>query len=164
MGLVSRISAAAIAVLGSSLLMACGGSVADADSDGALVRTPSSPPPSPFCAAARANAEAIRPLNAMSSGGARPDSLTSTVDEVRRTGSELMRLAPDDIRADVERTVQAVNLQLDVLVANNGDATAIARDPDLVARLSSPELTGAGERYRTYVNRNCTASGSRGTG
>lgn len=164
MDLVSRISAAAVAVLGSSLLVACGGSVADADSDGALGRTRSSPPPSPFCVAARANAEAIRPLNAMASGGARPESLSSTVDEVRRTGAELTRLAPDDIRADVERTVQAVNLQLDVLVANNGDATAIARDPDLVARLSSPELTGAGERYRTYVNRNCTASGSRSTG
>ncbi len=131
--------------------------MADADSDGARVPTPSGPPPSPFCAAARANAEAIRPLNAMASGGARPESLTGTVDEVRRTGAELLRLAPDDIRTDVERTVQAVNLQLDVLVANNGDAAAIARDPDLVARLSSPELTGAGERYRTYVNRNCTA-------
>ena len=33
MGLVSRISAAAVAVLGTSLLVACGGSVADADSD-----------------------------------------------------------------------------------------------------------------------------------
>jgi len=164
MGLVSRISAAAVAVLGTSLLVACGGSVADADSDRAWVPTPTGPPPSPFCAAARANAEAIRPLNAMASGGARPESLIGTVDEVRRTGAELMRLAPDDIRTDVERTVQAVNLQLDVLVANNGDGAAIARDPDLVARLSSPELTGAGERYRTYVNRNCTAAGSRGTG
>jgi hypothetical protein len=161
MGLVSRISAAAVAVLGTSLLVACGGSVADADSD-RRVPTPTGPPPSPFCTAARANTEAIRPLNAMASGGARPESLTGTVDEVRRTGAELLRLAPDDIRTDVERTVQAVNLQLDVLVANNGDATAIARDPDLVARLSSPELTEAGERYRTYVNRNCT--GSRGTG
>ena len=53
--------------------------------------------------------------------------------------------------------MQAVNLQLDVLVANGGDAAAIARDPELVARLSSPELAGAGERYRTYVNRTCTA-------
>ena len=61
--------------------------------------------------------------------------------------------------------MQAVNLQLDALVANGGDAAAIARDPELVARLSSPELTGAGERYRTYVNRTCTASGvPRGTG
>ena len=55
MGLVSRISAAAVAVLGSSLLVACGGSVADADSDGpagarpAAARRParSAPPPGP---------------------------------------------------------------------------------------------------------------------
>jgi hypothetical protein len=165
MGLVSRVGAAAVTVLSSSLLMACGGSVADADSDGRLVPTRSSGPPSPFCAAARANAEAIRPLNAMASGGARPESLGNTVDEVRRTGAELLRVAPDEIRTDVERTVLAVNLQLDALVANGGDAAAIARDPELVARLSSPELTGAGERYRTYVNRTCTASGvPRGNG
>jgi hypothetical protein len=165
MGLVSRVGAAAVTVLSSSLLVACGGSVADADSDGRLVPTRSSGPPSPFCAAARANAEAIRPLNAMAGGGARPESLGNTVDEVRRTGAELLRVAPDEIRTDVERTVLAVNLQLDALVANGGDAAAIARDPELVARLSSPELTGAGERYRTYVNRTCTASGvPRGNG
>ena len=166
MGQVSRLVAATVAVLGSVLLVACGGSVADADSNSeGLAQSRDSAPPSPFCAAARANAEAIRPLNAMATGGTRPDSLSSTVDDVRRTGAELVRVAPDEIRSDVERTVQAVNLQLDALVANGGDTGALARDPELVARLSSPELAGAGERYRTYVNRTCTASGAqRGSG
>ena len=163
MGLVSRIWAASVCVLGTSVLVACGGSVADADADSGTRGT--SPPPTPFCLAARANAEAIRPLNAMANSGSRPDSLANTVDQVRRTGAELLRVAPDEIRLDVERTVQSVNLQLDALVANGGDAAAVARDPELVARLSSPELAGAGERYRSYVNRTCTASGSsRGTG
>jgi hypothetical protein len=166
MGSVSRVGAASMAALGTWLLVACGGSVADADTNSARPgATRDIGPPSPFCAAARANAEALRPLSAMATGGARPDSLSNTVNEVRRTGSELLRVAPDEIRPDVERTVKAVNLQLDALVANGGDAGAVARDPDLVARLSSPELAGAGDRYRSYVNRTCTATGQpRGTG
>ena len=166
MGSVSRVGAAAMAAMGTWLLVACGGSVADADTNSTRPEvTRNASPPSPFCAAARANAEALRPLNAMATGGPQPGSLASTVNEVRRTGAELLRVAPDEIRPDVERTVQAVNLQLDALVANGGDATAVARDPDLVARLSSPELVGAGDRYRSYVNRTCTASGvPRGTG
>lgn len=164
--MLSRIAAAAIAVLGSWLLVACGSSVADADTNsGGSGQTRSTVPPSQFCIAARANAEAIRPLNTLAAGGSRPESLSSTIDEVRRTGAELLRVSPDEIRTDVERTVKAVNLQLDALLANDGDASAIARDPDLVAQLSSPELAGAGERYRTYVNRTCTPSGQpRGTG
>jgi hypothetical protein len=159
MGLVSRVAAAAVAVCGTSLVVACGGSVADADRDPAgSGATRSSAPATPFCVAARANSDALRPLNALSTGGSRPDSLSNTVDAVRRTGAELLRVAPDEIRPDVERTVQAVNLQLDALVANGGDVGAIASDPELVARLSSPDLAGAGERYRTYVNRTCTAS------
>jgi hypothetical protein len=164
MGLVPRSAALAVAVMGYWLLTACGGSVADADSE--------SPSPSrtltassPFCAAARASSEAIRPLNAMAAGGARPENLPNTVDQVRRTGAELLRVAPDEIRPDVERTVQAVNLQLDALIANGGDAGAVARDPELVARLNSPELAGAGERYRIYVSRTCQQAGTpRGTG
>lgn len=160
MGVVSRVGATAIAALCAVPLVACGSSVADADANSNRPgSTRSSTPPSPFCVAARANAEAIRPLNAMASGGARPDNLSGTVNEVRRTGAELLRLAPDEIRPDIERTVQAVNLQLDALIASGGDASAIARDPSLVARLNMPELTVAGERYRTYVSRTCTMSG-----
>jgi hypothetical protein len=160
MGVVWRAFATTVAALSTLLLVACGGSVADADSDsGGAGSTRGTAPPSQFCVAARANAEAIRPLNAMVAGGSRSESLSNSVDQVRRTGAELLRVAPDEIRPDVELTVQAVNLQLDSLVANGGDAAALARDPELVARLSSPELAGAGERYRTYVNRTCTASG-----
>lgn len=165
MGWVSRVGALALAVLITSLLVACGGSVADADTNTRSDVTRDAPPPSPFCTAARANAEALRPLNAMATGASRPESLSNTVDEVRRTGAELLRVAPDEIRPDVERTVQAVNLQLDALIANGGDAAAVARNPDLVARLTSPELAGASDRYRSYVNRTCTASGRhRGSG
>jgi hypothetical protein len=157
MGLVSRSAAPVVAVIGYSLLFACGGSVADADADSPRASR-SAASPSPFCAAARANSEAIRPLNAMAGGGSGPPNLAGTVEEVRRTGTELLRVSPDDIRPDVERTILAVNLQIDALVANRGNIDAVARDPDLVARLSSPELAGASERYRTYVIRTCTAS------
>jgi hypothetical protein len=161
MGLVSRGAASALALIGCWVVVGCGGSVADTDAPEPS-RTVAAP--SPFCTAVRASSEALRPLNAMATGGPRPDNLVAAVDEVRRTGGELLRVAPDEIRPDVERTVQAVNLQLDALVANGGDAAAVARDPDLVARLSSPELAGAGDRYRSYVNRTCNSSGARGTG
>jgi hypothetical protein len=165
MGLVSRIAAPAAAVISCSLLMACGGSVADADSVSSRSRTsPTGAAPSAFCIAARASSEAIRPLNGLASGGPRPANLPGTVDEVRRTGAELIRVSPDEIRPDVERTVQAVNLQLDVLVANGGDASALSRDPELIAQLSSPELAGAGERYRIYVNRTCNQALPRSNG
>jgi hypothetical protein len=157
MGLVTRSAAPVLVMLACSLLAACGGSVADADGDSPR-SSRSVAEPTPFCAAARANSEAIRPLNAMANGGSGPTNLAGTVDEVRRTGAELLRVSPDDIRPDVERTMLAVNLQIDALVANGGDISAVARDPELVARLSSPELTGANERYRTYVGRTCTSS------
>ena len=164
MGLVSRGAALVVAVIGYSLLLACSGSVADADGDEPRISR-SAAPPTPFCAAARANSEAIRPLNAMATGGARPANLAGTVEEIRRTGTELLRVSPDDVRPDVERTVVAVNLQIDALVANGGDINAVARDPELVARLSSPELTGASERYRSYVLLTCNSStATRGTG
>jgi hypothetical protein len=169
MGVVARGAAVGVALglvlLASMLLGGCGGSVADSDADtGSAERSRGLDSPSPFCAAARASSEAIRPLNAMAVGGSRPENLSGAVDEVRRTGSELLRVSPDEIRPDVERTVQAVNLQLDALIANDGDAAAVARDPELAARLSSPDLAGAGDRYRTYVNRTCNQPLPRGTG
>jgi hypothetical protein len=135
-------------------LTSCGGSVADADD-----REPTRPtraPVSPFCAAAQANSEAIRPLNSLvARGSVPPAELANTVEAVRRTGSDLISASPPGVRPDVERTVQAVNLQLDALLAAGGDAAAATTDPALVAQLESPELAAAGERYRSYVVRNC---------
>jgi hypothetical protein len=158
MGLISRAGAsAALVVTIGGMLLGCGGSsVADADAPDPTRRAPA--PPSPFCAAAQANLEAIRPLNGLVAQGQVPrDQLASTVAAVRRAGQDMVFAAPDDIRTDVERTVQALGLQLDVLVANGGDQSALSRDSELVNRLNSPEFAGAGERVRAYVERNCTA-------
>jgi hypothetical protein len=157
MGLISRAGAlAALALVIGAVLLGCGGgSVADADAPDPTRRAPA--PPSPFCAAAQANLEAIRPLNGLvAQGQVPPDQLASTVAAVRRAGQDMVFAAPDDIRADVERTVQALNMQLDVLVASGGDQAALTRDTELVNRLNSPEFRGAGERVRAYVERNCT--------
>lgn len=149
----------ATAALACTVLAGCGGSVADADRAEQTRTAPA--PPSPFCAAAQANSDAIRPLNALATGrSARPAELSSTVDTVRRTGSDLLLAAPTDIQPDVERTVQAINLQLDALLANGGDAGAVARDPNIVAQLGAPELTAANDRYRQYVARNCGPGGT----
>jgi hypothetical protein len=162
MGLISRAgaSAALVVTIGAALL-GCGSSVADTDAPDPARNTPA--PPNPFCAAAQANLEAIRPLNGLVAQGQVPrDELANTVAAVRRAGQDMVFAAPDGIRADVERTVQALDMQLDVLVANGGDQTALSRDTELVNRLNSPEFTGAGERVRTYVERNCRA-GTAGT-
>ncbi len=163
MGLISRAGAPAAIVVAlvtmGGTLLGCGGSVADADDPDPTRRAPS--PPSPFCAAAQANLEAIRPLNGLvAQGQVPPDQLASTVAAVRRAGQDMVFAAPDDIRGDVERTVQALNMQLDVLVASGGDQAALTRDTELVNRLNSPEFAGAGERVRAYVERNCTGATS----
>jgi hypothetical protein len=156
MGLTMRAGTpVALVVAVGALLMGCGSSVADADSADPTRRAPA--PPSPFCAAAQANLEAIRPLNGLvAQGRVPPDQLADTVAAVRRAGQDMVLAAPDDIRTDVERTVQAVDLQLDVLLRSGGDQTALTRDTALVNRLNSPEFAGAGERVRAYVERNCT--------
>jgi hypothetical protein len=139
------------------VLTGCGSSVADADSPDPR-RTTAAAPTSPFCAAAQANLQAIRPLNGLvARGQVPPDELADTVATVRRAGADMTLTAPNDIRDDVERTVQALDLQLDALVASGGDASALTRDPQLTARLNSPEFAGAGERVRAYVERTCTA-------
>ena len=157
MGLISRAGAsAALVITTGGALLGCGGSVADADAPDPTRRAPA--PASPFCAAAQANLEALRPLNGLVAQGQAPrDELASTAADVRRAGQDMVFAAPDDIRTDVERTVEALDMQLDVLVASGGDQTALSRDTALVNRLNSPEFAGAGERVRTYVERNCTA-------
>jgi hypothetical protein len=163
MGLISRAGASAALVLTiGGVLLGCGGSVADADSPDPTRRAPA--PPSPFCAAAQANLEAIRPLNGLVAQGQVPrDQLATTVSAVRRAGQDMVFAAPNDIRTDVERTVEALNMQLDVLVASGGDQAALSRDTELVNRLNSPEFAGAGERVRSYVERNCTAGAATST-
>lgn len=158
MGLISRTGAsAALVVSMGGALLGCGGSVADTDAPDPTRRAAPAPA-NPFCAAAQANLEAIRPLNGLVAQGEVPrDQLANTVAAVRRAGQDMVFAAPDEIRADVERTVQALDLQLDVLVENGGDQSALSRDTDLVNRLNSPEFAGAGDRVRAYVERNCTA-------
>ena len=158
MGLISRVSALVALVVVGGLLAGCGGSVADTDARDPRRTTVA--PPSPFCEAAQANLQAIRPLNGLvAQGRVPPDQLADTVAAVRRAGQDMVLAAPQDIRPDVERTVQALDLQLDVLLANGGDATALNRDTRLAERLRSPEFAGAGERVRAYVERTCSGAG-----
>jgi hypothetical protein len=157
MGLITRATAFAGALATGAVLVGCGGSVADADRREPVRATP--PPATPFCAAAQANLDAIRPLNGLVARGDVPqDELADTVAAVRSAGAEMVNTAPNEIRADVERTVQALNLQLDVLLANGGDTAALNRDPQLTARLNSAEFAGAGDRVRSYVDRNCLSA------
>jgi hypothetical protein len=163
MGLLTCRRAWATALVAGALTTGCGSSVADADRPDPTRSQPVSS--SPFCTAVQANLEAIRPLNTLigRGGGAPPEELSNTVDAVRRTGEDMLDTAPNEIRPDVERTVEAVDLQLDALLASGGDRDAVSRDPELAAQLQAPELRAASERVQTYVTRNCTPGGSTGS-
>lgn len=137
-----------------------GGSVADADRRPAAT-SERGPAPDPFCTASRANGTAVAPLNRLvAAGPVARDELEPAVEEVRRSGAELLAVAPPEIRDDVQLTVDAVDAQLDALLANGGDSSAVRDDPALSQRLGSPELAAAGERVSDYIRRTCgTAAG-----
>lgn len=161
MRVVSRGARSAAALLLGALLAGCGGSVADSDAPARTRATTT--PSSPFCSAVRANSDAIRPLNDLARTGAPPArDLARTVDAVRFAGSDLVNTAPAELRIDVQRTVDAVNLQLDALVTAGGDAATAARDPALAAMLNSVELAAASRRVGAYVTQNCGAGAPTG--
>ena len=155
MGLVSRGAALVLALVAGLAGAGCGGSVADADNPAPRVAQ-APQPPSPFCAAAEENRQAVRPLNGLvARGPVPPDQLAQTVAAIRQTGADMVNTAPPEVRADVEHTVQTLEMQLDVLVANGGDAAAVSRDPQVTARLGSQEAIGASQRLRSYLERAC---------
>jgi hypothetical protein len=160
MGLVPGVPRSLAAAAAYALLAACGGSVADADSGRPVPTTrPLSPQAAPFCAAVQANIDAVRPLNGLSlsgPGNATGDGLTAAVSKARLSGVALVDAAPDKLRDDVQRVVRAMDVELDALVAANGDTARAARDPAVVAANDTPEVAAAGERVHTYVQQNCT--------
>ncbi len=143
-------------VLG-ALLTGCGGSVADADTRNAAPTTRAVPGGTGgFCAAIQANNDALRPLNTLSlRTPVAADQLTAAVQAARLSGTVLLDAAPSELRPDVERTVEALDVELTALLTAGGDAAAVASDPQVSARVNSPEVVAAGRRIATYVNQNC---------
>lgn len=132
-------------------LAGCGGSVADFD--GVEPTRAPAPPPSPFCSALQAAGDATTPLEGRT--GVPPEELSTTVETVRQANQELVETAPDEVRSSVERYVAALDLQLDALVANGGDTTALQSDAELAAAVNSPENVEANQRVQEYVRRTC---------
>lgn len=134
---------------------ACGGSVADADRP--IPSTATATALTPFCAAAKDNADALRPLNGFAQrGSVPPDQLQSTVDAVRHSGIALIAAAPSDIRADVQIVVDALDAQLDALVRARGDIAAVARDPAASATAAATGAAAASQRVSAYITRSCS--------
>ncbi|GAA3227063.1 hypothetical protein GCM10017691_17130 [Pseudonocardia petroleophila] len=136
-------------------LAGCGGSVADRDRPDTTRERAA--PASPFCAAVTTTNTALAPLSSPTAQGIPAEQLTNTADAVRAGTAQLLNTAPEEIRADVERYVRVVDLQLDALVANGGDSAALAGDPAFTAQVNTPENTAASQRVRDYVARNCVA-------
>ena len=142
----------AVLLLGAS---ACGGSVADTDRP--IPSTPTATALTPFCAAAKDNADALRPLNgfAQRGGSVPPDQLQGTVDAVRHSGIALIAAAPSDIRPDVQIVVDALDAQLDALVRAKGDIAAVERDPAASATATASGAAAASQRVSAYITRTC---------
>ena len=143
----------ALPVLVTLLLAGCGGSVADADT-GRAARTTRAPAPSAFCAAVAANSAAVRPLTGLTARGG----LSAAVEAARISGNTLVDAAPPEVRADVQRTVDALNIELTALLAAGGDVAKAERDPKVLEQSASPDVVTAGQRVASYVNRNCQVS------
>jgi hypothetical protein len=148
--------ASVVALVAAALLLAgCGGSLADTDAP--------APPrrdrivPGDFCSAVLAGTRAAQPLATLLTGGGTVprDQLRSATEAVRSAYAEVLATAPGEIRADVERSVDAVDLQLDALEAADGDTGAVARNAELRSRLAAPDYTQAAERVRDYVSEHC---------
>jgi hypothetical protein len=155
MGLGSRCPRLLTTVSAAVLLgvSACGGSVADADRPRPTTATALNP----FCAAAKDNADALRPLNGFAQrGSVPPDQLQNTVDAVRHSGIALIAAAPSDIRADVQIVVDALDAQLDALVRAKGDIAAVARDPAASATAAATGAAAASQRVSAYITRTCS--------
>lgn len=152
MGVVWRTSRLVFLAAAATVTVGCGGSVADADSP---LPTRSAPvTQSVFCQAVQANNEALRPLNAVPPrGSVKAEDLRVTADAVRRSGTDLISVSPSDIRKDVQRYVDTMNLQIDALVAAGGSAAALS--PELAARINSPESLSANQRVQAYVTKAC---------
>jgi hypothetical protein len=160
MPLVARAAAAACVAALCAVVTACGGSVADTDLREARAATATrAPAASPFCAASRASSAAIGPLNALvGRGNVDPAELARAVDDVRRAETDLLSTAPPEVRADVQTAVDAVDAQLDALLAHGGDGAATSADPKLSAQLSAPALAAANQRLTAYLTRTCSGS------
>src|SRR5688572_26841614 len=104
------VMALAVAAL---LLTGCGGSLADTDAPAPA--RPDRTPPGDFCGAVLAGTRAAQPLAALiTRGGTVPrDQLDTAAEAMRSAYADVLATAPGEVRADVERSVEAVNLQLD---------------------------------------------------
>jgi hypothetical protein len=149
----------AVTVLATLLLAGCGGSLADTDAPAPA--RPDRTPAGDFCAAVLAGTRATQPLAALlTRGGTVPRAeLDTAAQAVRSAYADILATAPGEVRADVERSVAAVNLQLDALEAAGGDTAAVAGDTELRSRLEAPEYAGAADRVRSYVGEHCGIDG-----
>ena len=146
-------------VLATLLLTSCGGSLADTDAPAPA--RPDRTTAGDFCGAVLAGSRATQPLAALlTRGGTVPRAeLDTAAQAVRSAYADILATAPGEVRADVERSVAAVNLQLDALEAAGGDTAAVTRDAELRSRLEAPEYTEATERVRSYVGEHCGIDG-----
>lgn len=139
-----------------ALVAGCGDSLATRSSDYSSDSTPTTEAraSSPFCEAVENSRRATEPVAALGVGQQLGD-VGQVAADVRTANQQVTALAPQEIRADFERTTALVEQQLQLLEANGGDTLAVARDPAISQARTDPEYTAANSRVTDYVRRTC---------
>lgn len=138
------------------VLTGCGSSLATRPSEGSPRSTTSTEARAltPFCEAVQTRREATEPIAALGLGQQLTD-VSAVVDRIRAANQQVTALAPQEIRADFERTDALVEQQLQLLEARDGDTLAVARDPAVARARTDPGFTAASDRVDDYVRRTC---------
>ncbi|MFP5021960.1 hypothetical protein [Pseudonocardia phyllosphaerae] len=148
-------SACLAALVLAGALTGCGDSLATRPSSTPHASPTTSRSQTPFCEALQRSREAARPVNEL--GVSRQKSDTGeVVTDVRSANQQVLLLAPQEIRPDVQRANEVVELQLRVLERTEGDTLALSRDPDVSRERSDPQNVEASQRIQDYSRRMCT--------
>lgn len=122
----------------------------------AEVPAPAPTGPDAFCAAVRANVDAVKPLNALNAKGPAPHpagEVQAAVAPLRVSYRTVLDTAPAELRPDAERAFELAEMQLDIYERTSGDATAVSTDPTYAAR--AQESAPALQRVQDFTRANC---------
>jgi hypothetical protein len=108
----------------------------------------------PFCDAIDQNRKAAEPLS-RGGLGSRVENIDQVADQIRSANQQVAALAPPEQKADADRIVAVLDRQLRVLVDNDGDTAALARDPEIEQATRDPEYAAANRRLSEYVRTSC---------
>lgn len=109
-----------------------------------------------FCAAARANIEAAKPLANLNASGPAPhpaDQLEAAIEPLHESNQAMLDAAPDRVRPDAELAYELAEMQLAIYESSGGDPAAVSADAAYVAKVQ--ESDAAIDRMQGFLRTTC---------